>query len=91
LTYFFYGLLGVDGSQEAVGNEQGMVEDEVDVRHGPINYIRTLPAVSKHGWGSGHITVLITHIIQAAVVERLRMLLRYTEREVLSSILYQVN
>jgi hypothetical protein len=29
-THLFYGLLGVDGSWEVVGNKQGMVEDEVD-------------------------------------------------------------
>jgi hypothetical protein len=67
-------LLGVDGSRGVVGDEQGVVDDEVDVWHGPINYIRTLPAVSKHGRGSGHIAVLITYVIQAAVVERLRLL-----------------
>jgi hypothetical protein len=64
----------VDGSREVVGNEQGVVEDEVDGQRSPINYIQTLPAVSKHGGGSGHIAVLITHVIQPTVVERLRTL-----------------
>jgi hypothetical protein len=30
---------------------QEVVEDELDGRRGPINYIWTLPAVGKHGWG----------------------------------------
>jgi hypothetical protein len=30
LTHLFYGLLGVDGSREVVGDEQGVVEDDVD-------------------------------------------------------------
>jgi hypothetical protein len=29
-TFLLYGLLGVDGSREAVGNVQEVVEDEVD-------------------------------------------------------------
>jgi hypothetical protein len=40
--------------------------------------------------GSGHITMLITHVIQAAVVEQLRILSRYAYREVLGSILHEV-
>jgi hypothetical protein len=40
--------------------------------------------------GNGHITVVITLVIQAAVVERLRILSCYAYREVLGSILDEV-